>query len=330
MTAATLNALLVWSLHIRNGDVLDGGHQLTRILLPLLALTTTDAYASPFAARRRARLRTQEGSSPLTSALHNCAVFTIMFQIALVYFTAGMGKVLATHWRDGTAVYYVGHLFSTFSSQPWATLANFGPLIAFATYSTIVLEVAFPFLAAGRRRAARMAALAGTAPLHLNIIPLAGLLNFGLVMIAADFLVLRDEDYRATAATLRRRTARSGRAASTQLRQALGGDALEDGEVVGEDGVGDRPVQDEVGDAQLAVGAGPVDEGVQGGEGAFGGEALEEDLGERVGGAALGFAGGVKSRQLRGDHGRRALGGDVGVRRIAAGDPALGVAGRQP
>ncbi|MDH6111508.1 hypothetical protein P3T36_004662 [Kitasatospora sp. MAP12-15] len=216
-TLTLLNAALVWSLHIRNGDVLDGGHQLTRILLLLLAAATTDAYASPFAARTRARQRAREGRARFANALHNCAVFVVMFQIALVYFTAGMGKVLAAHWRDGTAVYYVGHLFSSFSGEPWATLANFAPLVAFATYYTVVLEVAFPFLAASGYRAARVCALLGTIPLHLDIIPLAGLLNFGLVMIAADCLVLRDDDYRACAALLHRLWIRRSRSSYWQL-----------------------------------------------------------------------------------------------------------------
>ncbi|WP_329571265.1 hypothetical protein [Kitasatospora sp. NBC_01266] len=204
-TLTLLHALLVWSLHLRNGDVLDGGHQLTRILLLLLPLVTTDAYASPFATRRRARLREHGGRARLASAVHNCAVFTLVFQIALVYFTAGMGKILNTHWRDGTAVYYVGHLFGTFAGQPWATIIDFAPLTAFATYYTVVIEVAFPFLAAGRHRPTRAAAILGTIPLHLDIIPLAGLLNFGLVMIACDCLALRDEDYRAALAHLPRR-----------------------------------------------------------------------------------------------------------------------------
>lgn len=68
-----------------------------------------------------------------------------------------------------------------------------------------MIEVAFPFLAAGRHRPTRAAAILGTIPLHLDIIPLAGLLNFGLVMIACDCLALRDEDYRAALAHLPRR-----------------------------------------------------------------------------------------------------------------------------
>lgn len=40
--------------------------------------------------------------------------------------------------------------------------------------------------------------------MHLGIIPLVGLFNFSLVMIAADTLVLRDSDYRATKADLAR------------------------------------------------------------------------------------------------------------------------------
>ena len=53
------------------------------------------------------------------------------------------------------------------------------------------------------------------------------------------------------------------RGPSAQLGEAFDGDLLEDSEVVGEDGVGDGPVDDDLVDAQSLVGAGVVDEGVE-------------------------------------------------------------------
>lgn len=203
-TLTLVHGLLLWSVQLRAGQALDHGHLLARFLLLFLPFATCDAYLSPWARGRRARLHARAGQLSWRTAAHNCAVFLMVFQICAVYFMGGLWKLLGPRWRDGTAFYYTVHslesppavLMTGLAAVVWATV----PL----TYATVALEVAFPVLAASGHRFVRAATALGAALMHLSIIPLVGLLNFSLVMMAADCLIPRDADYRAAGLALRR------------------------------------------------------------------------------------------------------------------------------
>lgn len=199
-----VHGLFVWSVQLRGGHALDHGHVLARFLLLFLLFATCDAYLSPWARRRRARLRARAGQVSWRTAAHNCAVFLMVFQICVVYFMGGVWKLLGPRWRDGTAFYYVVHSLDSPPAALMTGLASVAWVTVLVTYATVGLEVAFPVLAASGHRFAREAAALGAALMHLGIVPLVGLLNFSLVMIAADCLVPRDSDYRATGLALRR------------------------------------------------------------------------------------------------------------------------------
>lgn len=183
-----LHLLLLWSVHLRNGHLLDHGHLLTRLLLVFLAFTTCDAYLSPNARRRRARLRAGPGRAGAAAAAHNCAVFLMVFQICVVHFTGGLWKLLDPSWRDGTALYDAVSA-AALGAPPWAAVL--------LSYGTVAAELAVPFAAVSRRRSVRRAACAVLVVAHLALVPFAGLLNFGLVMIAGAALLLRDTDHHA-------------------------------------------------------------------------------------------------------------------------------------
>ena len=80
---------------------------------------------------------------------------------------------------------------------------------------------------------------------------------------------------------------------SAQLRETLGGDPLENREVVLEDRVGHRPVEDQLGDTELPVPARPVDERVQRGERLLRRGPLEQHLLQRRHLPALRLARGI-------------------------------------
>ncbi|MFC6882214.1 MULTISPECIES: hypothetical protein [Actinomadura] len=194
LTAA--HFVLLASLYMRSPQALDHAHVLARIMLPFSVATVTDAYLSPFARRRRARLRRAEARPPSVSAMaHNCALFLMVFQTSAVYLMAGLWKVLDPDWRNGTAAYYVVHSGLS-DTGPVAALAALWPVTTPLTYGTVALEIGFPFLAASRRRRVRLALLSAAVSLHVAIAVSTPLLNFCLVMIACDLLVPRDGDYR--------------------------------------------------------------------------------------------------------------------------------------
>ncbi|MFD1272440.1 hypothetical protein ACFQ51_12955 [Streptomyces kaempferi] len=88
---ALAQAVLMWSLHNRNQDVLEGGDNLAQILILFMVFTVSNAYFAPGAKRRRAEMRELE--RPTTSTvLHNLAAFLIVFQTAVLYFAAATGR----------------------------------------------------------------------------------------------------------------------------------------------------------------------------------------------------------------------------------------------
>lgn len=205
-----LHAVLMWSIYLRNQDILEGGDNLARILLLFMVFTVSNAYLAPGAERRRAALAA--GAGPTGRLLHNGAAMAMLIQIAALYFVAGYLKATAEIWTNGTAMYYISriHQFSTFSWYPRA-MSNLylGWVI---DYATIVAEVAVPFVIWSKRAAVRKLVTVSLEGMHLGIMVCMGLVAFGLIMIGADSMLLTDGDYTSLVARARRRaTALGGR-----------------------------------------------------------------------------------------------------------------------
>ncbi|KPH96890.1 hypothetical protein [Streptomyces mirabilis] len=195
-------ALMMWSLHNRNQDVLEGGDNLAQIVILFMVFTVSNAYFAPGAKRRRARMRADE--RPTTSTvLHNLAAFLIVFQTAVLYFTAGYWKITGKVWQDGVAMYYISRITGFEMSATYAHLMNNAFVGTALCYFTIFIELALPFAILSARPWIRKANTVALEGMHLGIIACMGLVCFGLLMIGADCTCLRDEDYRSLARRFR-------------------------------------------------------------------------------------------------------------------------------
>lgn len=203
-TLTVLLAVVLWSFGLRNWEMLQGGDVLAKILVIFLAFTTTDAYLSPWAARRRQRLALARGRRGLGTVLHNAATFLIVFQVVTVYFVAGLLKLQGARWLDGTAMYYVAHVPQYSFFAPFTALTSHGSVTTLISYGTLALEVGFPVIVLARGRLVREAGVLSAEAMHVGIIGAMGLVRFGLIMIGADAVCLRDDDYRALRAQLGR------------------------------------------------------------------------------------------------------------------------------
>ncbi|MFC8452550.1 HTTM domain-containing protein [Kitasatospora sp. NPDC057223] len=203
-----LFAVVVASFHARAIFMTDGGDNL--ILLMALYLTCTacgrrwslDARRTRLAAARKAERPTSdpEAHTPrqrlattlgrLSTVLHNCAMFVIAAQVCVVYGSAGLYKVQGGTWQNGTALHYVMNL-DLF--RPWPALSlmvdSHPLLVTAATYLTVLLQVAFPFVLFGRLKYPVLAMLLG---MHMGIAVLMGLPLFSGAMIVADAVFLPD------------------------------------------------------------------------------------------------------------------------------------------
>ncbi|MER5730200.1 hypothetical protein ABT084_17975 [Streptomyces sp. NPDC002138] len=189
-----LQAVLMWSLHNRNQDVLEGGDNLAQILVIFMVFTVSNAYFAPGAKRRRAKFREDAGPS-LPTVLHNLAAYLIVFQTAVLYFAAGYWKITGKMWQDGVAMYYISRLTGFQIWPAYAHLMTNAYVTTAVSYFTIFIELALPFAILSARGWVRKANTLALEGMHLGIMALMGLVCFGLLMIGADCTCLRDEDY---------------------------------------------------------------------------------------------------------------------------------------
>ncbi|WTU05936.1 HTTM domain-containing protein (plasmid) [Kitasatospora sp. NBC_00070] len=208
-----LFAVLVASFHARAIFMTDGGDNLILLMAVYLCCTACGRRWSLDARRARLRASPDRADSPspiagpsnlrnqllaaqrvLSTALHNCAMFVIAAQVCIVYGSAGLYKVQGGSWENGTALHYVVNL-DLF--RPWPALSlmvdSHPMLIGVATYMTVLLQVAFPFVLFSRLKYIVLTMLFG---MHLGIAILMGLPLFSGAMIVADAVFLPDRFYK--------------------------------------------------------------------------------------------------------------------------------------
>jgi hypothetical protein len=211
---SVLFAVVVASFHARAIFMADGGDNL--IVLMALYLPATACGRRWSLDARRARLRARAGSTGrtassraahelgshlgsarrlLTTVLHNCAMFVIAAQVCILYGSAGLYKAQGGSWGNGTALHYVLNL-DLF--RPWPALSlmvDSHPMpVAIASYATVLLQVAFPFVLFGRLKYIVLTMLVA---MHVGIAVLLGLPVFSGAMIIADAVFVPDSVYSA-------------------------------------------------------------------------------------------------------------------------------------
>jgi hypothetical protein len=207
-----LQGVLMWSLHYRNQDVLEGGDNLVQILVIFMAFCVTNAYFAPGASRRRERMSAD--GPRLGTVVHNLAAFLVVFQTCVLYFAAGYWKITGQMWQNGVAMYYISRINGFAMSSTVAHLMDNAFLGTGICYFTVVIELAFPFAVLSNRAWLRKANILAIESMHAGIMAFMGLVCFGLLMIGADSVCLRDDDYLSLHAWARR----TGREVLARLR----------------------------------------------------------------------------------------------------------------
>lgn len=188
--SAVLFYAFTWSIYSRNPFILDGGDNLLFLLAFYMMFADCGAYFSIDAARRSP----DERPGPLPALVHNFAVLAIITQLCLLYFTSGFYKIQGHMWQDGTAIYYILRA-SEFNLSPKAHFFyDNDAVVTLLTWSTMVFQIAWPFLIWNRK--ARPVIAAGAFLLHTMIGYFMGLMWFSAVMISAELMIFDDEDYR--------------------------------------------------------------------------------------------------------------------------------------
>lgn len=199
-------ALTTFAVLNRNPYAQDAGCTLTIILSFLLCLEDSGAYLA-FVSGAKQKL----GFWPeFLTMLHNSGRFLICWQICMVYLFAAFYKLGGFEWRNGLALYYVLRIdhFERFPLISNALSSN-ALFVSVATYGTLLLQGAFPFVMWNERLKPYL--VAATVSLHLGIAALLGLYSFSFTMIVADIALLSDAWFFSVArVTSRMLGARSG------------------------------------------------------------------------------------------------------------------------
>lgn len=120
------------------------------------------------------------------------ALLIIKFQVALIYFHAGIAKMQVPEWANGTALYY--WLNSPYMGlveplKTWSEPVLMGSIVAALTWSVMAFEVSL-FASLFMSRRARLFLLWIAAIFHFSIAVLMGISSFSVTMFGAAILLL--------------------------------------------------------------------------------------------------------------------------------------------
>ncbi len=162
-----------------------GLDQINVMLAMYLAVGPCGAYYSVdrWLKKRRATSDSQlfAEAEPSTSA--NIAIRLIQLHLCVIYFFAGLSKLMGISWWEGTALW---RSLATYEYQSinmlW--LAGHPWLINLLTQVALVWEISYVFLIWSR--STRPIILALAVPVHLGIAMCMGMVTFGTVMLIAN------------------------------------------------------------------------------------------------------------------------------------------------
>jgi predicted DCC family thiol-disulfide oxidoreductase YuxK len=168
----------------RNLTIVYGADSIIACLLFILCLApigramSLDRVRAVRAAKRANLVATLP---PYTSPWAGACIRLIQIQMAVLFFYSAAGKLRTDEWWTGDAIWLATSTYEFYNPALLHLLARHYWLVNIATYSTLLIELAFPFLIWQRRT--RPYLLAGAIFLHLMFGILLRLIYFSFVMI---------------------------------------------------------------------------------------------------------------------------------------------------
>ncbi len=180
-----------FSLYTRNEILLDGGNNLLILIAFFLMFVDVSGKHVP------RRDGAPSAANPYLALVHNLGVLAIIGQVSILYFTSAWAKMMGHMWQDGTAIYYVLRT-SEFHLSPLTDVLIQNPLVVVAlTYSTIILQVGFPFMI--WNKTLKYPWIIAACSFHLAIAYFMGLVWFSLTMLSCELILVDDRAYSALA-----------------------------------------------------------------------------------------------------------------------------------
>lgn len=192
--------LILWVSFIEANDMLgDQGDNMFRIALFFMLFAQPAGRLSLDSRRKRIQGQREDPTNAWTQAgtlMHNLVLVILTAQVTFVYVSGALYKAGGSPWSGGYAVY---NPLMTDRFGTWPALSElvttWGPMVAMASWGSIIVQLAFPFLLL--TRPTRIFGLVAILGFHIAIAVLMGLPWFSLAMIAIDSIFIRDRTWKA-------------------------------------------------------------------------------------------------------------------------------------
>jgi len=175
--AALLALVTFFLLRQRLPEILEGGDNITQIVLTYMLLLLPHRAKLPFGQFR--------------VWLHNLGVLAIALQLVIVYFVAGFEKASGDLWQQGVAMYSI-------TQVQWFTLPGANELftnpwlVTIVTYGTMFFELMFPTAIISR---IKIPWIVCGILMHIGIAVIMGMVSFATVMSGLDLFLISDQEY---------------------------------------------------------------------------------------------------------------------------------------
>ncbi len=160
---------------------LDGGHNITLLLFTFIPFINTSGEKSNIK---------NEFINKFSIILSKTFFSLSKFQVLVLYFSCVMYKLQGSMWTNGVAMYYIPQADEFFHPFWTALIINSDLLITALTYTTLLWEIAHPFLLLSKKYKSPMIVTAIF--FHLGTVFMMGLTTFGVAMIIANLIFLED------------------------------------------------------------------------------------------------------------------------------------------
>jgi antimicrobial peptide system SdpB family protein len=185
----------ITSSFIESSRLLDGGDQIASIIsLLLIPIALTDNRKWHW------NYGNIENKAPLLILFIWSVLFMIRFQVAFIYFNAGVEKLKIQEWKDGTSIYYwfTNDIYGTndiFKGIIFYLTSN-GLIVTLLTYGTLIFEIVLGMSFFMRRNSINWKILFIFGIFfHLGIAVIFGLVSFFTTMASSLLLFLIPIDY---------------------------------------------------------------------------------------------------------------------------------------
>lgn len=173
--SAVMVYFLMMNLDNRANVILDGGNNLIHLIAFYLIFVNPNKI-----------------QSATSATITNLAVLMIKIQVALVYATAGLLKVMGPLWNKGVALYYTMGVTEYGNTHVFQILSEFPIILAALSLGTVLFQISFPFLI-WMRVWRPYIIIVGTS-LHLSISLIMGLFMFGVAMCVSYLFFKEDSE----------------------------------------------------------------------------------------------------------------------------------------